>query len=99
MASCNGDAGMDFQGGTFNSAELGIIHCDASQLEKNFTSINQTTNLCGKTGLCAKVVYEANMREKRKRKNSTLFTLLNCALEALILALKDYKLSRWYFCN
>jgi hypothetical protein len=86
MASCNGDAGIDFQGNTFNSAELGIIHCDASQLEKNFTAINQMTNLSGKTGSGANVVCEANIRLKRKRKNPTLFTLLNCALMALILA-------------
>jgi hypothetical protein len=50
MASCNRDAGMDFQGGSFNAAELGLIHFDASQLEKDFTPMNQTTNISGKTG-------------------------------------------------
>jgi hypothetical protein len=71
---------------TFNSAELGIIHRDASQLEKNFTAINQKTNLGGKTGSGAMVGYEPNIRLKRKRKNPTLFTLLIYDLRALILA-------------
>jgi len=50
MASCNRDAGTDFQGSTLSSAEVGLMHFEASQLEKDFTPMNQSTNLSGKAG-------------------------------------------------
>jgi hypothetical protein len=50
MASCNRDAGTDFQGSSLSSAEAGLSHFEASQLERDFTPMIESTNLSGKTG-------------------------------------------------
>tara|TARA_R110002050_G_scaffold96114_1_gene199996 strand:+ start:799 stop:2301 length:1503 start_codon:yes stop_codon:yes gene_type:complete len=50
MASCNRNASTDFQGSTLSSVEGGLQHFDASQLERDFTPMMESTNLSGKTG-------------------------------------------------
>jgi hypothetical protein len=52
MASCNreSDSTAGSQGGEISSAEAGLIHFDASQLEGDFTPMNESTSISGKAG-------------------------------------------------
>jgi hypothetical protein len=52
LASCNreSDSTTSSQGGELSSAEAGLIHFDDSQLEKDFTPMNESTSISGKTG-------------------------------------------------
>jgi hypothetical protein len=52
LASCNreSDSTSSSQGGELSSAEVGLIHFDASQLEGDFTPMNESTSISGKTG-------------------------------------------------
>jgi hypothetical protein len=52
MASCNreSDSTAGSQGGEISSAEAGLIHFDASQLEGDFTPMDESTSISGKAG-------------------------------------------------
>ena len=51
MASCNRDSdNNNAQGSELSSAEAGLRHYDPSQLEKDFTPMNESTSISGKAG-------------------------------------------------